>query len=96
MNLSLLARWRLVTEGDEMWKNLIVATRLDLVGTGCMASTWWGDLCKLDKEVGWFSSLAVKKLESGNTTRFWKDVWVGNQPLQQRFPRLYGISTQQE
>jgi hypothetical protein len=40
--------------------------------------------------------VAIKKLGNGNSVKFWKDVWVGDQTLQNRFPRLFGISVQQE
>jgi hypothetical protein len=40
--------------------------------------------------------MAVKKLGRGNKIKFWKEVWIGEQSLQQRFPRLFGVSLQQE
>ncbi|KAK2428745.1 hypothetical protein QL285_027243 [Trifolium repens] len=107
MNLSLLAkwRWRLLSEEDAVWINVIKAkygvettinTRLVEVGAVAMASPWWEDLCKMDKDGGWFANMAVKKLGRGNKIKFWKEVWVGEQSLQQRFPRLLGVSLQQE
>jgi hypothetical protein len=95
MNLSLLAkwRWRLLSEEDAVWINVIKAkygvettinTRLVEVGAVAMASPWWGDLCKMDKDGGWFANMAVKKLGRGNKIKFWKEVWVGKQSLQQR------------
>ncbi|MCH87455.1 ribonuclease H, partial [Trifolium medium] len=50
----------------------------------------------LDRGIGWFSQVAVKKLGNGNSVKFWKDVWLGEQCLAQRFPRLFGISVQQD
>jgi hypothetical protein len=92
-------------DGEELWKSVVVArygeevlgnVRLDatLLRNGC--SSWWKGLCGLDKGVGWFAQVAVKKMGSGNTIKFWKDVWIGNQPLEHRFPRLYTISTQHD
>ncbi|MCH80347.1 ribonuclease H protein [Trifolium medium] len=106
VNLSLLAkwRWRLLSEEDEVWKKVIFArygegalgnANLDFMVHGNSSSTWWGDLCKLDKEVGWFNQVVSKKVGMGNSVKFWKDVWVGNQSLEHRFPRLFGISVQQ-
>ncbi|MCI29433.1 putative ribonuclease H protein, partial [Trifolium medium] len=43
-------------------------------------------------ESNWFS-LAVGR---GDSTSFWNEVWVGGQSLRQRFPRLFGISLQQQ
>jgi hypothetical protein len=46
--------------------------------------------------VSWFKQVVNKKLGNGRTIRFWKDRWATNQSLQSLFPRLYGISTQQD
>jgi hypothetical protein len=32
----------------------------------------------------------------GLHTSFWRDTWVGDAPLQDRFPRLFSISLQKE
>jgi hypothetical protein len=32
---------------------------------------------------------------NGNSTKFWKEVWMGELSLEVKFPRLCGISTQQ-
>jgi hypothetical protein len=37
----------------------------------------------------------TKKLGCGDTIDFWKDTWVGVEPLEQLFPRLFSISVQQ-
>jgi hypothetical protein len=107
VNVSLLAKWRwnLLTEGEEVWKNVIVARyghhaigNLYLEATlgASQCSLWWKDLCRVDSGVGWFNQVVAKKLGSGNATCFWKDIWVGDQSLEQRFPRLFNISTQQD
>jgi hypothetical protein len=107
MNKSLLAKWRwklLMNEGD-LWKDIIVAKYGSIaIGNACLgeenarggASVWWRDICKLDSGIGWFSQAATIKIGSGNTTGFWSNVWVGGVTLKARFPRLFGISTQQE
>jgi hypothetical protein len=59
-------------------------------------SAWWKDLCRLDSEVGWFEQVVVKKMGSGNSIKFWKDIWVGDQSFEYRFPRLFNISVQQD
>ena len=31
------------------------------------------------------------KVNSGTQTRFWEDIWLGQEPLVDRFPTLYNI-----
>ncbi|KAK2444918.1 hypothetical protein QL285_015908 [Trifolium repens] len=107
MNSSLLAKWRwkLLEEGDEMWKKIVVAKygnfvvgncSLDVNNFGAGASVWWRDICRLDSGIGWFSQMVSKKVGNGNNTLFWKDVWVGEESFVSRFPRLFGISVQKD
>ncbi|MCH91937.1 LINE-1 reverse transcriptase like, partial [Trifolium medium] len=106
VNLSLLDkwRWRLLSDEEEVWKNVILAkygegavgsATLESIMFGNLCSTWWRDVCNLDKEVGWFNQVVCKKVGRENSVNFWKDVWVGNQSLELRFPRLFGMSVQQ-
>jgi hypothetical protein len=90
---------------NEVWKDVVVAkygggtTGSIQPGLGyapSIASRWWVDICNLDKDSNWFVSALVKKVGSGNNTKFWSDIWVGEQPLRDRFPRLFGISNQKE
>jgi hypothetical protein len=62
------------------------------------ASLWWKDVCSIGTNLNnnWFAQNVVKKLGNGTNTSFWKDTWVGNLSLKDRFPRLFSISTQQE
>jgi hypothetical protein len=107
VNLSLLAKWRwkLLSVGDEVWKNLVIAkygnhilgnVRLEVLSGGHLCSSWWKDLCRLDSGGGWFNHVVMKKLGCGNATSFWKDIWVGEQSLEDRFPRLFSISVQKD
>jgi hypothetical protein len=107
VNISLLTKWRwkLLSSVNEVWKEVIVAkygedSRGKVrpgIGFGPnIASRWWNDVCNLDKDSDWFVRAVEKKVGSGNNTLFWSDIWVGEQPLRERFPRLYGISTQKE
>lgn len=34
----------------------------------------------------------MRKVESGLSTTFWHDIWVGNAPMSSRFHRLFTIS----
>jgi hypothetical protein len=103
MNCSLLSKWRwkLLLDGEEMWKKVIVAKYgrvatgkavLELEDFGGGASAWWRDVCRVDMGTNWFSQAANKKVGNGNSTKFWKDVWFGDQSFEIKFPRLFGIS----
>jgi hypothetical protein len=107
MNLSLLAKWRwkLLTGGDEVWKRVVVAKygvgvvgniNLDVEPLRHDTSTWWQNICRLEVGTRWFNQAVGKIVGNGRTIRFWKDVWVVGQSLEERFPHLFGISTQQE
>ncbi|XP_045791386.1 uncharacterized protein LOC123886091 [Trifolium pratense] len=106
VNVSLLAKWRwkLLSHDCELWKDIVISRYgSDVVGKKNLGeaditrlgSIWWKDLCLLDSESKWFIPAVEKRVEMGDSTNFWNDVWVGNQTLHQKFPRLFGISTQQ-
>ncbi|GAU09987.1 hypothetical protein TSUD_393040 [Trifolium subterraneum] len=107
VNSSLLAKWRwkLLTYEPDVWKDIVIARYgRDVIGKRILgevdvprvASMWWKDLCQLDGEASWFSSALGKKVGRGDTTNFWNEAWIGDQPLRLRFPRLFGISLQQQ
>jgi hypothetical protein len=77
-------------------ENVFGNVRLEVNEFRPFASGWWRDICRLDKGSGWFEQAATKRVGNGSTTSFWKEVWLGNQSLVARFPRLFGISTQKE
>jgi hypothetical protein len=109
VNLSLLAkwRWRLLSNEHAVWKDVLISKYGSLVvGQPVLgdevklwfASSWWKDICSIgvNLNLNWFSSNVVKKLGNGVHTRFWSDIWVGDVPLRDRFPRLFSISSQKE
>jgi hypothetical protein len=109
VNISLLAkwRWRLLTNDFAVWKEVIKGKYGDsavgrtVIVEECIpwyASLWWKDVCSIGTNLNnnWFAQNVVKKLGNGTNTSFWKDTWVGNLSLKDRFPRLFSISTQQE
>ncbi|GAU26446.1 hypothetical protein TSUD_294120 [Trifolium subterraneum] len=59
----------------------------------CCCSQIWG--WSGGKSGNWLSQVVKRRMGGGSTISFWKDIWVGDQTLQHRFPRLYGISMQQ-
>ncbi|GJY70812.1 RNA-directed DNA polymerase, eukaryota [Tanacetum coccineum] len=40
--------------------------------------------------------LLKRNVHDGRTTRFWKDVWMGDTPLQHQFPRLFRLEVNQD
>jgi hypothetical protein len=104
-NLSLLIkwRWRLLQEDEAVWKNVIVArygidarhnVRWINHPISNRPTVWWKDLCRVDvlENGSWFGHNMVRRVGRGDTTRFWKDSWVGISPLCECFPRLFSIS----
>jgi hypothetical protein len=88
-----------------VWKEVVAARYgrdvigkrlLGLVDIPRLSSSWWKSICSLDGENRWFSGAVRKKVGRGNSTVFWEEQWIGDQPLRQKFPRLFGISTQKE
>jgi hypothetical protein len=109
VNISLLTkwRWRLLHEDNAVWKEVVKSK----YGSGVVGSTvlgdenrpwfaslWWKDICSIGSNFSqnWFSQGVVRKLGNGVNTRFWRDTWVGEIPLQCKFPRLFSISTQKD
>jgi hypothetical protein len=109
VNISLLTkwRWRLLHEDNAVWKEgvkskygsgVVGSTVLGDENRPWFASLWWKDICSIGSNFSqnWFSQGVVRKLGNGVNTRFWRDTWVGEIPLQCKFPRLFSISTQKD
>jgi hypothetical protein len=109
MNISLLSKWkwRLLSEGQSIWKNVLQ----DRYGGGergvgwmsrllppNIASSWWNDLVSVGVVAGSdrLRDIFFRKLGNGGDTIFWHDTWVGVQPLKEVFPRLFLVSTKKE
>jgi hypothetical protein len=109
VNISLLTkwRWRLLFDDGSIWKEVlkgkygaVVIGSVEL-GEDCVpwfSSLWWKDITLTghNLETNWFAREAIKRLGNGQATDFWKDIWVGDRSLKDRFPRLFSISTQKE
>jgi hypothetical protein len=108
MNISFLAkwRWRLIEEENNLWKLVIrskygeeVDKNVNL-GVDCIlwfASNWWKDICSIGSNWNYNRFVLVsRKVGNGNTTRFWMDKWVGEEPLKDKFPCLLSISNRKE
>jgi hypothetical protein len=98
-------RWKLLDNTQAVWKDVIRGKYgVNAVGKVELgddskpwySSLWWKDICTIgtNLEINWFSRNVVKIVGNGEQTSFWWDVWVGEIPLKDRFPRLFLISNQ--
>ena len=93
-NMCLLSKWlfKLCNE-DELWQSLLKNKYLSnkTIG-GCTKRSsdthFWKGLMKVKDQ---FLSLGSFKVRDGTQTRFWKDVWLGNQPQKLKFPSFFNI-----
>ncbi|GKV44022.1 hypothetical protein SLEP1_g51253 [Rubroshorea leprosula] len=64
------------------------------------SSLWWRNICRIDhldaSNEGWLAGGFKLKIGKGNSANFWMDTWIGDQPLVNRFPRLFLVSTDKE
>jgi hypothetical protein len=98
MNISLLCKWwwRLETK-DGLWQKIIRYKYLRNKSVCSVKhkqtnSAIWSDLLKI-KDI--YLQGKVMKLKNGNTTLFWKDRWLFDQPLSELFPDLFAMCMQQ-
>jgi hypothetical protein len=109
VNISLLAKWhwRLLGGGDALWKDVIRSKYEEEVfgkvdwGEGnkpWFSSLWWKDINLIGSNLGtnWFARSVKRSMGNSASTSFWLDIWVGNSPLKDRFPRLYSISNKKD
>jgi hypothetical protein len=110
VNLSLLAkwRWRLLSPGRPLWKEVLVAKYGEHIlhqvnwssyRTPSSASSWWKNLVAIDKAVpnlNWFVDAVGRNLGNGYSTLFWTQKWIGDAPLSEVFPRLFSLSIQKD
>jgi len=58
--------------------------------------SWWlHDLCKVcgvGAQSNWFDKSIKWSLSDGSKVRFWEDMWVEDDSLRDKFPKLYTIS----
>ncbi|KAK2401932.1 hypothetical protein QL285_051491 [Trifolium repens] len=68
----------------------IIVTKCRGLERGNKSKIW------INKDSDWFIRTAMKKVGNGRSTKFWTNIWVGDQPLCVKFPRLFSISMQQD
>ncbi|CAJ2644735.1 unnamed protein product [Trifolium pratense] len=108
-NDSLLCKWkwRCLNDLSASWFNLLhfrYGSFADnfLYGEGREslkhASIWWRDMWKTGgaEEGGWFVNNISSILSDGNNIAFWKEKWLGMEPLSELYPSLFQKSTHKD
>lgn len=98
--------WRCVSDEGAVWSKILrfrYGNLYDdlLYGVNRLGpkrcSIWWRDLRLLvDLSGSWVRESVRLTVGNGSRARFWLDVWVGSKPLQERFPRLFGLAQMKE
>ncbi|GJR33625.1 RNA-directed DNA polymerase, eukaryota, reverse transcriptase zinc-binding domain protein [Tanacetum coccineum] len=89
--------WRFLANGASLWSRFISAIygirgALDNSSSYSRRSPWLdivNEVRKLASKGIDILSLVKKKVGNGEATSFWNDVWLGDFPLKQTYPRLY-------
>ncbi|GJS62999.1 putative RNA-directed DNA polymerase, eukaryota, reverse transcriptase zinc-binding domain protein [Tanacetum coccineum] len=101
-NMSLLAKWwrRFLCETSSIWASVIKSIHgqhggLQDISTIRNKSGAWYQIAKLNQDLTSYRidlhTLFRLKIGNGELISFWKDVWVGNSPLCNAFPRLFRL-----
>ncbi|GKV34650.1 hypothetical protein SLEP1_g43008 [Rubroshorea leprosula] len=102
-NLALLGKWwSRLAEGEEGLLYKVIREKYGSNGGNWLnwikegkhkGSLWWRDVCRLDyscsNRVGWLLDGFKLKLGEGISVKFWEDVWIGDETLANKFPRLF-------
>ncbi|GKC08256.1 RNA-directed DNA polymerase, eukaryota, reverse transcriptase zinc-binding domain protein [Tanacetum coccineum] len=98
LNRALLLKWvwRFVSHDGSFWFRVIQAIYGSRIVKHSvrMASNWCSILRELHllKEKGFdFLSHCHKRIGDGNNTRFWIDIWKGDRPFKDVFPRMFAL-----
>lgn len=103
-NLSMLAKWwwRFLTERSSNWCKIICSIHGAQGGLHNSSSIKsksgpWYQIAKINGDFSEYGidihSLFKLKIGNGESSSFWTDKWVGNEPLCVTFPRLYRLET---
>ncbi|RVX18902.1 putative ribonuclease H protein [Vitis vinifera] len=100
INLTWKQLWRFANENESLWKQIIFS-KYDLQeGVWCFKDVRdrygvgvWKAIRK-----GWekFRSHSRFIIGDGTRVKFWKDLWCGNQSLEEAFPILFNLSVNKE
>nr|GEU65136.1 RNA-directed DNA polymerase, eukaryota, reverse transcriptase zinc-binding domain protein [Tanacetum cinerariifolium] len=103
LNHALLLKWvwRFISQDGSLWFRVIQAlygSSFDLHSVN-QPSIWCSILreVNLQKSKGFdFITHCKKRVGNGHSTRFWYDNWISDQPIRDRFPRLFALETDKE
>nr|XP_043623679.1 uncharacterized protein LOC122595393 [Erigeron canadensis] len=99
MNYALLYRWRwrALSNPNNLWVRVVAAIH----GDGCFVNLsasnggLWSrivDMVKLMHDIPTITSKVItRKIGNGMRTKFWHDIWCGDDSLGTRYPRLYAL-----
>ncbi|GKB37766.1 RNA-directed DNA polymerase, eukaryota [Tanacetum coccineum] len=100
LNRALLLKWvwRFVSQDDSLWFRVIQAVHGSMIDThSAQKASIWSSILKevqLLKTNGFdFLSYCSKRIGDGISTRFWLDIWKGDKPLWDAFPRLFALES---
>ncbi|RVW42464.1 putative ribonuclease H protein [Vitis vinifera] len=101
-NKALLGKWlwRLANENESLWKQ-IISSKYDLQEGGWCSKgvrdRYGVGVWKAIRN-GWenFRSHSRFIIGDGTRVKFWKDLWCGNQALEEAFPILFNLSVNKE
>nr|GEV32706.1 RNA-directed DNA polymerase, eukaryota [Tanacetum cinerariifolium] len=103
LNRALLLKWfwRFVSQDGLLWFRVVQALYGSMIVNHSthMASNWCSILRELHllKEKGfYFLSHCHKRIGDGNNTRLWSDIWKGDRPLKEVFPRVFTLELDKE
>ncbi|GJZ50001.1 hypothetical protein Tco_0604191 [Tanacetum coccineum] len=107
LNVGLLFKWiwRFLNQPSDLWARVVINIHVPLGGifedlSCCSNMGPWRSILKLFnniKENGIdLLSMCSRKIENGESTRFWKDTWCRNQTLSLKFPRIYLLDSNKD
>nr|GEX58207.1 RNA-directed DNA polymerase, eukaryota, reverse transcriptase zinc-binding domain protein [Tanacetum cinerariifolium] len=103
LNRALLLKWvwRFVSQDGSLWSRVIQAIYGNTITNHQVhvASNWGSILREVNllKEKGFdFLSHCSKRIGDGNSTRFWLDIWKGEKPFREVYPRLFALERDKE
>ena len=96
MNIALMCKWiwKLSQGGTGLWIDLLRAKYFphgNFFEASPHGSPFWTSIQSLKP---YFARGARFTVNNGRSTRFWHDVWIGQQPLWSEFPHLYAIAVE--
>ena len=104
-NLALLQKWhwRLVNQPNQLWVKLIKSIHgleAGYDGNGCYMQGLWADIVGSSNYLHSRNLIPKDVLKctigSRSTIRFWKDLWIGDEPLKVRYNRLFRLDLNED